>query len=387
MRQAITWFLQSTFLRSRRIDLPLAVFWVIANTSFVFGDELRLNQIQVIGTHNSYHIAPTPAALQLVESASRGAAQKLDYTHPPLEEQFSVLGIRQIELDVYADPDGGLFAHPLSYRMLNAVGGAAGPNPNPDGSLLKPGFKILHVPDIDYRTTVRSLRDALQQIQKWSLGHPTHVPLMILMELKDEEIKGLIQPIKFTPDLLNEIDVTIHECFESEHLMTPDDIRKSRETLREAVLEDGWPSLVACRGRVLFALDNEGRLRDDYLAEHPSLAKRVMFVSGRSDASPEAAFFKINDPIQNHTEIQRLVKQGFLVRTRADADTHEARANDTHRREQAFTSGAQFISTDYPQSDKRFSEYRVRFEEERAVRSNPVNSLEKVEIVDTPLRK
>ena len=387
MRQAITWFLRSTFLQSRRIGLPLAVFWVIANTSFVFGDELRLNQIQVIGTHNSYHIAPTPAALQLIESASRGAAQKLDYTHPPLDEQFSALGIRQIELDVYADPDGGLFANPLSYRMLKAVGGAAGPNPNPDGSLLKPGFKILHVPDVDYRTTVRSLRDALQQIQKWSLGHPTHVPLMILMELKDEEIKGLIQPIKFTPDLLNEIDVTIHECFDSDHLMTPDDVRKSRETLREAVLEEGWPSLVACRGRVLFALDNEGRLRDDYLAGHPSLAKRVMFVSGRSDAAPEAAFFKINDPIQNHTEIQRLVKQGFLVRTRADADTHEARTNDTHRREQAFTSGAQFISTDYPQSDKRFSEYRVRFDGERTVRSNPVNSPEKVEIVDAPLSK
>jgi len=387
MRQNSTWFLRLTFLQSRRIDLPLAVFWVIANTSFVFGDELRLNQIQVIGTHNSYHIAPTPAALQLIESASRGAAQKLDYTHPPLDEQFSALGIRQIELDVYADPDGGLFANPLSYRMLNAVGGAAGPNPNPDGSLLKPGFKILHVPDIDYRTTVRSLRDALQQIQKWSLGHPTHVPLLILMELKDEEIKGLIQPIKFTPDLLNEIDVTIHECFESDHLMTPDDVRKSRETLRDAVLEDGWPSLVACRGRILFALDNEGRLRDDYLAGHPSLAKRVMFVSGRSAAAPEAAFFKINDPIQNHTEIHRLVKQGFLVRTRADADTHEARTNDTHRREQAFTSGAQFISTDYPQSDKRFSEYRVRFDGERTVRSNPVNSPEKVEIVDAPLSK
>jgi hypothetical protein len=178
MRQAI-----SFFGGSRWIDLTLAVFWVIGHTLFIFGDELRLNQIQVIGTHNSYHIAPTPAALQLIESASRGAGLKLDYTHPPLEEQFSVLGIRQIELDIYADPEGGRFAKPLSYRMLNAVGGVAGPNPDPDGSLLKPGFKILHVPDVDYRTTVRSLRDALQQIQKWSLDHPTHIPLLILMEL------------------------------------------------------------------------------------------------------------------------------------------------------------------------------------------------------------
>ncbi|MEI8020242.1 MAG: phosphatidylinositol-specific phospholipase C1-like protein [Schlesneria sp.] len=348
----------------------------------ILGDDLRLNQIQLIGTHNSYHLAPTPATLQLIESANRDAASKLDYTHLPLEEQFSTLGIRQVELDVYADPEGGRFATPLAYRMLNPVNGAAGPDPNHDGALLKPGFKILHVPDVDYRTTVRTLQDALQRIQKWSASHPTHVPLFVLIELKDEKIEGLTLPIKFTRELLNEIDAAIQGCFENEHLITPDQVRKSRETLREAVLVDGWPSLDACRGRVLFALDNEGRLRDDYLAGHPSLAGRMMFVSARSDDSPEAAFFKINDPIQNHAEIHRLVKQGFLVRTRADADTEEARANDTRRREQAFSSGAQLISTDYPRCDDRFSEYCVRFQRGRMVRSNPVNSAEKVEISD-----
>ena len=36
-----------------------------------------------------------------------------------------------------------------------------------------------------------------------------------------------------------------------------------------------------------------------------------------------------------------------LVRTRADADTREARAGDTRRRDAAFASGAHFVSTDY----------------------------------------
>ena len=371
------------FVRPGGISLPLGLLlWVVNNATSILGDDLRLNQIQVIGTHNSYHVAPTPATLRLIESTNPDAAVKLDYTHPPLEEQFSSLGIRQVELDVYADPEGGRFASPLAYRLLKPVEGAKVHDPNPDGSLLKPGFKILHVPDVDYRTTVRTLKDALQRIRKWSLGHPTHVPLFVLIELKDEPIEGLTQPIKFTPELLNEIDLTIQGCFENDHLITPDQIRKSRDTLREAVLEDGWPSLDACRGRVLFALDNEGRLREEYLAGHPSLAKRVMFVSGKSDVSQEAAFFKINDPIQNHAEIHRLVNQGFLVRTRADADTEEARANDTRRREQAFTSGAQLISTDYPLCDRRFSEYCVRFQGNRAIRSNPANSGEKVEIAD-----
>jgi Phosphoinositide phospholipase C, Ca2+-dependent len=367
------------------ISLPLGFLLFLCffnHASSILGDDLRLNQIQVIGTHNSYHLAPTPATLKLIEAASRGAGSKLDYTHPPLEEQFGTLGIRQVELDVYADPEGGRFATPLAYRMLNPVGGAAGPDPNHDGLLLKPGFKILHVPDIDYRTTVRTLQEALQRIKKWSVGHPAHVPLFVLIELKDEKIEGLTLPIKFTPELLDKIDAAIQGCFENDHLITPDEIRKSRDTLREAVLVDGWPSLEACRGRVLFALDNEGSLRDDYLAGHPSLAGRVMFVSARSDGSPEAAFFKINDPIQNHAEIHRLVKQGYLVRTRADADTEEARANDTRRREQAFTSGAQLISTDYPQCDHRLSDYCVHFDGGRMIRSNPTVSAEKVEIID-----
>jgi hypothetical protein len=46
-----------------------------------------------------------------------GAAEDLDYSHYHLEEQFSQFGIRQIELDVYYDPDGGLF----SKRMGNIV--------------------------------------------------------------------------------------------------------------------------------------------------------------------------------------------------------------------------------------------------------------------------
>ena len=46
--------------------------------------------------------------------------------------------------------------------------------------------------------------------------------------------------------------------------------------------------------------------------------------------------------------IQELVAQGFIVRTRADGDTVEARTGDTTKRDAAIESGAQFVSTDYP---------------------------------------
>ncbi len=51
---------------------------------------------------------------------------------------------------------------------------------------------------------------------------------------------------------------------------------------------------------------------------------------------------------QLHDMIQGLVKQGFLIRGRADSPNVEAKSGDTTRREAALTSGAQVVSTDYP---------------------------------------
>ena len=70
-------------------------------------------------------------------------------------------------------------------------------------------------------------------------------------------------------------------------------------------------------------------------------------------------------------QIPAAVKAGFLVRTRADADTVEARANDTRRRETALASGAQYVSTDYMRPDKRFSPYQARMPQGVVAACNP----------------
>jgi hypothetical protein len=82
---------------------------------------------------------------------------------------------------------------------------------------------------------------------------------------------------------------------------------------------------------------------------------------------------KVNDPVADFDRIQKLVKAGFLVRTRADADTAEARANDPARRDKALASGAQFVSTDYPDPDPALSPYRVRLPDGVVARPNPVS--------------
>ncbi len=143
-------------------------------------------------------------------------------------------------------------------------------------------------------------------------------------------------------------------------------------TLAEAVRTRGWPPLDSVRGRVMFALDNEDEIRDRYLQIHPDGQGQLCFPSV-AESHPQAAWFKINDPVRDFDRIRRLVAAGYLVRTRADADTDQARTNDTTQRDRALSSGAQFVSTDYPRPDQRLSAYCVQFPDHVVARPNPVN--------------
>lgn len=335
---------------------------------FVSADDIRLNQIQVIGTHNSYHIAPRESVLDLIAKERPELALTLDYTHRPLPDQLSRLGIRQIELDIFADPRGGLFAEPIAAKMM----GESSQTYDPSGLLQHSGMKVLHVQDIDYRTTALTLVEALRQVRQWSQGTPGHCPVMILIETKQDSIgRTFTQPHPFGPAELDAIDAEILSVFESQEILKPDDVRGDFETLQEAIADRGWPRLDDVRDKVMFALDNEGEVRDAYLKGHPSLKGRMLFVTV-DETHPAAAFMKINDPVKQFDKIESLVRKGFLVRTRADSDTRESRNNETVRREKALASGAHFISTDYPEPDTRLSEYQLRFDDNGVARGNPI---------------
>lgn len=334
--------------------------------------ELRLNQLQVIGTHNSYHLRGDDSLLALIAKVNPKAREELDYGHKPLPEQLSRLGIRQIELDCYADPEGGLYARPLGIERVVKAGLPPVPTYDPEGRMRQPGFKVMHVPDIDFASSALTLVDGLRQVRDWSLQHPRHVPVFILLELKEDSLPGFTLPIPFDKIQLDNLEKEILSVFPRESILTPDDVRGQAATLPEALKRSGWPRLDAVRGRVMFGMDNESAVRERYLEGHPALAGRLIFVS-LPPTNPAAAWMKRNDPIRGFNEIQELVKQGFLVRTRADSDTRESRKNDPLMRDRALASGAQFVSTDYPEPDLRFSSYCVRLPGGAVARTNPVN--------------
>ena len=336
--------------------------------------ELSINQIQVIGTHNSYHLAPEPKLLTVIAAASDAAAKAIDYSHAPLETQLGEYGIRQLELDIYADPRGGLYANPIGRSLIGTMATDNRMYYDFQSIMSKPGMKIIHSPGFDYATTVPTLVDALKQIRTWSLSHPGHVPILVMIEIK-EDVTGPagVKPISFDAQLLEAVDAEIKSVVSLDGMLTPDMVRGDFKTLREAVLEKGWPKLNDCRGKLMFAMDNESQVRDLYLEGHPVLENRIMFTSVE-ETHPAAAWMKINDPIRDFDSIQAKVSKGYLVRTRADSETRHSRENDNAQRDRAFASGAQFISTDYPRPDHRFSDYCVRFEAQAVVRNNPISA-------------
>lgn len=336
-----------------------------------FADDcVALNQVQVLGSHNSYHIEPRPALFAALLAFSPVFSQ-IEYTHLPLTRQFEEQGIRQIEIDVFADPLGGLYAQRAGLAVIGE---------NPDAgipALDQPGFKVLHLQDIDFETTCLTFVDCLREVKTWSDARPGHLPIMILVEAKDDILPAFIPfaiPVPIGAAELDALDAEIRSVFPPEQLITPDDVRRGRATLDEAVRTLGWPPLGAARGKVLFCLDNGGAKRDAYLAGHPVLDGRVLFTPA-SPGDPDAGFVKENDPLGDPARIPGLVEAGYIVRTRADADTEQARSGDTMQREAALGSGAQYVSTDYPIADPDFGTgYLVAIPGGAPGRCNPVNA-------------
>lgn len=331
---------------------------------------LKLNDLVAIGTHNSYKAGLPDAVLSLIRAASPGDADEIDYRHRPLAEQLDA-GARQLEIDIYNDPEGGRFLDPAGLR---AAGIAL--EPERRAALAEPGFKVMHIQDIDVLSSCATWQACLGIVRRWSLAHPDHAPILIMVNAKTDPapLPGGVDALPFDAAAFDALDREVRAIFPPEALITPDDVQGTYPTLREAVLDDAWPTLGQARGKVLFALDEDQAKVALYRGERRSLEGRVFFVN-TDESSPAAAYLTLNDPLAEAERIRKAVAAGFIVRTRADAGTLEARQNDTRRRDAALTSGAQFVSTDYIWPEPRLqNDYRVGLPGGAAVLCNPLRA-------------
>jgi hypothetical protein len=331
-------------------------------------DGLKLNQIQCLGSHNSYKQPIDPALMKLLKRTDSSRFNAIEYSHISLTDQLN-LGLQNLEIDIYADAKGGRYAHPKGLEWVKGQ-----PLYDPEHVMDEPGFKVLHIQDIDFRSHSLTFRQCLDQLKHWSEQHPNHYPVFITMNAKDDTIRraGFTVPEPFTAGVFSQLDSVLLATLGRSRLLIPDDVRGKSATLEAAVLSGGWPTMKAARGKFMFVLDETGAKRATYRAGHPSLQGRVLFTNGEP-GTPDAAFVILNNSIEDKPRIESLVRKGYLVRTRADADTKQARTNDYRSFEAAQASGAQIISTDYYARSEFFpSDYVVRFADGGYLRPNPL---------------
>src|ERR1700761_4442628 len=95
---------------------------------------LAINQLQYVGSHNSYHAGFGPSEAQLWKKTEPEDFASLNYRHPDLTRQFDD-GVHQIELDIYADAKGGRYSHPAINQLVAEAGLPVDP-PFADGAVM-----------------------------------------------------------------------------------------------------------------------------------------------------------------------------------------------------------------------------------------------------------
>lgn len=343
-----------------------------------YSDTIRLNDLRILASHNSYKKLPDDRVLKFLCTHKKMLGTEndpiqLEYGHVPLTEQLDSFGIRGFELDINYDPKGGRYYK----RSIN--GFVRGVKKRSQIQELKePGFKIIHITDVDYLTNYITFKSALEELNSWSKAHPNHLPIFVNIEAKGDGIGdyskisrlfGFKTSIPFDSTAFSALDDEIYMSIDSNSLFTPQDLRGNYSTIKDRLTSEGWPALNECTGKIIFILQgSNSHLYTEFIdANQP----RPMFAYG-SVGAQSTAFVVRNEPISQAEEIDSLTDT-YIVRTRSDAGTFEAREEDYTRWKEALKSNAQIISTDYYQPNLEFSDFFVKMPFELMLRGMMLN--------------
>lgn len=281
---------------------------------------VRLNHLQLAGTHNSYHQMP---AVPFDPSHA--------YQHPTLTAQMEA-GVRAFELDVHR----------------------SGQN-----------VEVYHIVLIDELTSCRAFVDCLGEIRDYSDAHPAHVPIVVWIEVKDatggETFVGNLGLID--RDIVDVLGARV---------LTPDELQGSHASPRAAVDADGWPALGDVRGRILFVLLNAADHGAEYSASFTEWAGRAMFVRAEPSqyADSWAVVTKIDDPADG-TGIRAALDAGLLVASNTCGAGGTA-AECTAEREAGFANGSTTLHDDFVAAGG--AQAAFAFPEGTIARCNPITS-------------
>ena len=297
-----------------------------------FRDDVKINEIAVIGTHNSYQVLPTPQKyafekyLMFLSGGKKGT--KLNFEMDPYTEQLEH-GIRNLEIDIETVDKNGEIS-----------------------------FIVTHSPISDNTSSAYDFEKGLYEIAMWSDNNPNHMPVYLLIEPKGE-VPSVNNMKNFSINYAKELDKTIREVIDDK-LLTPDLAMGDFENFEEMRMADGWPSLKKAAGKIIVLL-HPCSVTDEYINLDPSLKSQAMFPMLRFEDidKPYASFILDNDPKEAKENNKITVyEKNLMVRTRADnyPDFSDERYSFS---DECFSH---IITTDYPPRNVRPTEHIYDFD-------------------------
>jgi hypothetical protein len=289
---------------------------------------------------------PHPSARAALVGAARVPAvlYQIDYTHIPLDQQFDTQGIRQIELDVWADPAGGLYANRNVMSVVDLPTASGVPALEPAG-LQDPPHRRHRLP-----VTCFTFKECLTVIKTWSDAHPKPHPDRGARRGEGRRHArhlnvGFVTPVPLGPAQFDALDDEIRSVLPPEKLITPDDVALDYPTLEDASSSAAGRRSARRAGRSCSCSTTAGTTAR---TTWPGIRRSPGASSSRARSGQRRRRVHQAEQLEGPIPIAARVAAGYVVRTRADADTEEARDNDTTTRDAAIASGAQWVSTDYP---------------------------------------
>ena len=296
-----------------------------------FSDGVKLNEMAVIGTHNSYQLLgtlPKRGLMRVLQIISFGAVEnKAVFEMDAFTEQLE-RGIRNLEIDICtADNKGDI------------------------------SFIVTHKPVLDNVSSAYNLAKGLEEIAMWSDNNPGHLPVYLLIEPKGGV--PLINNMKdFSLEYALELDSTLKQVF-GDRLLTPQQVMGEYESFEEMRKADGWPTLKQSAGKII-VLMHPCDVTQEYIDNDTSIKTQAMFpmLEFMDINKPYASFILDNDPekaIENNKKT--VYENNLMVRTRADdyPDFSDERYNF------ADNCGSHIITTDYPLRSVREDDHTYTF--------------------------
>ncbi|CAM9318285.1 unnamed protein product [Scytosiphon promiscuus] len=270
---------------------------------------LRINQLQVLGTHNSYHRRTNIPALR--------SAWPCHYSS--ITAQLDA-GVRHLELDIHFDWKTGRWF-------------------------------VYHISVVDPLSSCHCLLSCLHEIRVWSDLNPSHHIIFMDIELKLTgdflRICGHHTPGQDRAAFLSLQD-SVLEAFLPERILTPRDVRGDYDTLFEAVraggscvggmcgsdvssgvgtagaapgVAGGWPLVDETRGMVLFVMDYQtvnlrcrAGIREALPFDDTVFFERVPHDEVETNP-PYAAFSQLPQTYKSWEQMTRTwVRKGLIVR-------------------------------------------------------------------------